>query len=332
MVLSSEVLLSGPVNKLAACSDAASPWQNGRTERHGGWIKERAESELQSGHTVISTSEDLDQLLCYLVNCKNRWFSRGGFSPCQLVFGQNPRVPAELLCDDELQFPGFEDIKADPFDQDTAAASFAKSHSIRQRARELCVQFNSKQKVNLSSLGRRHQQRSWAVGQWVYVYRRFSGTGQGHLSRSRWVGPGIVLLQAGHTVWVSMRSRLLKCNSDQLRPATSHETIGAELARAGELSEVIQQTRAGKTGAIDVAREGSPPDEAIEDLPPAAPERPILVAPQAELNTIPEDWTVSAREESARDRHLIRTLQPPPTPVGPISSANCGRASRRAIP
>ena len=83
-------------------SDSASPWQNGRVERHGGWLKERAEAEVQSGHSVLLTSEDLDALLVHLVNCKNRWFSRGGFSPYQLVFGQNPRVPVELLSDDEM--------------------------------------------------------------------------------------------------------------------------------------------------------------------------------------------------------------------------------------
>ena len=30
-------------------TDSGSPWQNGRCERHGGWVKERLEEELQSG-------------------------------------------------------------------------------------------------------------------------------------------------------------------------------------------------------------------------------------------------------------------------------------------
>ena len=205
------------IGSMQIITDSSSPWQNGRVERHGGWLKERAESELQSGNSILTSSEDLDLLLSHLVNCKNRWFSRGGFSPCQLVFGQNPRIPLELLSGDEMNLPGLDDIKTDPYDQDTAAAAFSKAHSIRQRARELCVQFNASQKVKLSTSGVRHKQRTWALGQWVYVYRRFSGTGQGHLTRSRWIGPGVVVLQAGHTVWVSMRARLLKCNSDQLR-------------------------------------------------------------------------------------------------------------------
>ena len=288
-------------------TDSASPWQNGRVERHGGWIKERAEAELQSGSSVLTTSEDLELLLSHLANCKNRWFSRGGFSPCQLVFGQNPRVPLELLSDDEMSLPGWDDVKADPFDHDTAAAAFSKAHSIRQRARELCVQFNAREKIRLSSSGAMHRQRTWAVGQWVYVYRRFSGTGQGHLTRSRWIGPGIVVLQAGHSVWVSMR--FLKCNSDQLRSASSHETLGAELARAGELAEVIQQTRSGKTGAIDVAREGSPPEEAWDEQGTPNSEAPILMSPDAELPSTPDETELPVARTGVR--HLLRTLHPP---------------------
>ena len=304
------------IGSMQIITDSSSPWQNGRVERHGGWLKERAESELQSGNSILTSSEDLDLLLSHLVNCKNRWFSRGGFSPCQLVFGQNPRIPLELLSDDEMNLPGLADIKTDPYDQDTAAAAFSKAHSIRQRARELCVQFNASQKVKLSTSGVRHKHRTWAVGQWVYVCRRFSGTGQGHLTRSRWIGPGVVVLQAGHTVWVSMRARLLKCNSDQLRPASSHETLGAELARAGELAEVIQQTRAGKTGAVDVAREGSPPSDAWDDQGPSASEAPIVVSPDAELPSIPEPTNPpSGRTGSG---HLLRTLSTPMEELPPI--------------
>lgn len=215
-----------------------------------------------------------------------------------------------------MNLPGLDDIKTDPYDQDTAAAAFSKAHSVRQRARELCVQFNASQKVKLSTSGVRHKQRTWAVGQRVYVYRRFSGTGQGHLTRSRWIGPGVVVLQAGHTVWVSTRARLLKCNSDQLRPASSHETLGAELARAGELAEVIQQTRAGKTGAVDVAREGSPPSDAWDDQGPSVSEAPIVVSPDAELPSIPEPTNPPSGRTGGG--HLLRTLSTPMEELPPI--------------
>jgi hypothetical protein len=84
----------------------------------------------------------------------------GGFSPCQLVFGCNPQIPADLLCD-EPQDMACQDIEADVFDQDTAAAAFNRSHRIRQRARELCIQDSATNKVRLSSRGRMHKQRQW---------------------------------------------------------------------------------------------------------------------------------------------------------------------------
>jgi len=34
--------------------DADSPWQNGRCERHGGWVKERLEAELSTGSSLPS--------------------------------------------------------------------------------------------------------------------------------------------------------------------------------------------------------------------------------------------------------------------------------------
>ena len=150
---------------LQVITDSHSPWQNGRAERHGQWAKTKAESELQSGQAVVSSPEELDLLLTALVSHKNRWFHRGGYSPCQLVFGINPRVPFELLSDDNLQAAAISDMLSDPFDQDTSSAEFARTQLIRQRARELCIQNTARDKIRLSSRGRPHQQKEWAVNQ-----------------------------------------------------------------------------------------------------------------------------------------------------------------------
>ena len=275
-------------NILQLVCDASSPWQNGRVERHGGWVKERAELELSSGQSIISSSEELEELLTFVVAHKNRWFSRGGFSPCQLVFGINPTLPADLL-GDAPQDLAWQDIEADAVDQDTAAMEFSRSHQIRQRARDLCVQQTAATKVRLSSSGKPHKQRQLAQGQWVYVWRKSAGTGQGHLTRSRWVGPGLVVLQAGHTVFVSMRSRLWKCNSDQLRAATHYEALGASLTSVAEIRDLLDQGGRARCGAVDVASEGPPPSEA-ECLPvPSSADRSIPSTTVARMPTIPEE-------------------------------------------
>eukprot|EP00974_Lingulodinium_polyedra_P099684 9656021-Lingulodinium_polyedra.AAC.1 len=69
--------------------DAESPWQNGRCERHGGLIKEAAARALTMD--LVTTLEDFEGLVYGLTAAKNRLWHRGGYSPCQLVLGQNPR-------------------------------------------------------------------------------------------------------------------------------------------------------------------------------------------------------------------------------------------------
>ena len=76
-----------------------SPWQNSRAERHGGWLKQRIAQELDSGQGIVENLADLDKLLATVVAAKNRWFNSGGYTPTQLVFGELPRVPGELLSD-----------------------------------------------------------------------------------------------------------------------------------------------------------------------------------------------------------------------------------------
>ena len=183
----------------------------------------------------------------------------------------------------------WQDIEADVFDQDTAAIAFAKTHRIRQRARELCVMDTANTKIRLSQRGRMHKQRQWALGQWVYVWRRYPGTGGGHVTRARWTGPGVVVLQVGHTVYVSMRSRLWKCNSDQLRAASHYESVGAALADTPEMRDILQQSRQGRCGAVDVASEGSPPDGAEDQGVPDFNSRGSVASAATPLPTIPEE-------------------------------------------
>eukprot|EP00959_Pyramimonas_sp_CCMP1952_P360195 7542259-Pyramimonas_sp.AAC.1 len=80
--------------------DADSPWQNGKVERHGGWIKDRVKAELDAGAHPPGDLEELDALVHELTAHKNRYWHRGGFSPLQVVFGENPRLSRDLLSGD----------------------------------------------------------------------------------------------------------------------------------------------------------------------------------------------------------------------------------------
>jgi len=57
---------------LQTVTDSAAPWQNGRVERHGSWLKTRLEEEVQSGQSIIQSSAELEALAHMVVSHKNR--------------------------------------------------------------------------------------------------------------------------------------------------------------------------------------------------------------------------------------------------------------------
>ena len=142
---------------------------------------------------------------------------------------------------------------------DEAAGEYRRRYKIRERGRQLAMEQSSKETLHRAQHAAPHQQRHWAPGQWVYVYRRARANKGLHL-RDRWVGPGIVVLSNNNTVYVGMRSRLWRCATEQLRPALSSEILGKDLTSDPGLASLLRQVIAGtRAGAVDVAREGPPP-------------------------------------------------------------------------
>ena len=143
------------------------------------------------------------------VSSKNRYFHRGGFSPYQLVIGENPRLPKELLSDEAIDEVGLEDLSGTAADTDTAAAAFSRKHQVRQSARQNLMRMEAKSGVAEAVASRASTPKHFSPGQRVYVWRKVKGGAKTHvLQRDRRVGPGAVVWQNGQTVWVAMRSRL----------------------------------------------------------------------------------------------------------------------------
>ena len=294
--------------------DRQSPWQNARAERHGGWIKEKLQAELSAGACILQNEADLEEFVSGLTTCKNHWYNRGGFSPLELMFGENPRMPHELLSDDPMGACGLSDLHVDAAISDSAAGEFSRRFVVRFKARERAMERHSKDRISRAANAERHEIKHWNAGQWVYVWRiaapRNPISSPTLLPRNRWVGPGVVLLQSGKTVYVSMRSRLWKCSSDQLRPALRTEVLGAALSHDAGLEDLLTQVTSNRrAAAVNVEIEGPPPKEAWQQPPLDPVPEPVPSheeAPQVPNIVLPPGISVS----SSSPRRSIEQASP----------------------
>ena len=68
---------------------AESPFSNGLVERHNFIIADMMDKVLEESQHL-----DMDLTLAWCLNAKNSLANVHGFSPFQLVFGQNPKLPS----------------------------------------------------------------------------------------------------------------------------------------------------------------------------------------------------------------------------------------------
>ena len=285
--------------------DADAPWQNGNCERHGGLVKDLLAKGLET--EVVFTPDDLEDLLAEIVSLKNRRGNRGGFTPYQLVIGQNPRVPHELLSDDAVDEVGMQELNRDDADLDSPAKAFRQSMRIRDHARMLMETHTARERLRSAGKAQLHRDRNFHRGQWVYVWRRdLRGARDrtGGPSLSRWVGPGLVALQDGTTVWVSMRGRLWKCAREQIREATNHESLGAELLTHDHLRQLLTDARSPQTltEAVDVSAEWAREEDRNQEHHPEAASMENDVIQQS------ADMPHSDQDNKAQENEVDRSL------------------------
>ena len=312
------------------------PWKNAFAERHGGWLKEKLDQEINSGRCAFQNLEELDDFLSAITSVKNRWLQRSGYTPAALVFGELPRIPGELLADDEISDQAVADAYSDPSGLDQAATEFRRKLEIREKARQAAMAQTSKEAFQRAARASTHQSRRWAAGQWVYVFRRGRPSNVLH-PRDRWCGPGVIVLVSQKGIYVAMRSRLWRCGSEQLRPAHPNEMLGAQMAEDPGLVELLQRINSGvRAGIMDVSGEKPPlPSEELapvvrenEGIPLGGPmsQRPSEAAQPAQV--IPDRLlrpSAGSREGDDHGEDFRPRPGLPPPPVG--SSSNSRRSS-----
>ena len=189
-------------------SPAYSPWSNGTCERHNGIITEMLKKILMD-RSDISLSTALD----HAVYSKNCLLNKSGFSPYQIVFGKNPRIPGVPDAD----LPALESKQSMP-------AIVAKHISLLESSRAAFAKAEASDRIGRALLKNvRSSEGPFATGESVFYRREGS---------SPWQGPATVLAQNGQEVIVKHGGQTVATHcfrlcrvSDQRqgRPETSDE-------------------------------------------------------------------------------------------------------------
>ena len=262
--------------------DVRSPWQNGKTERHGDIFKKIvAKARWQYEPT---DDRSFHQLLHECVAAKNRLSNRSGFSPLQRVFGIGHRLPAELCSDDSFARDAIDELlHSDP--------SMEESRRIREAAAHGVITASYRVRIQEASRARHRIRQDFRSDDVVMVWKKPLGN-----KRGQWTGPGVVVAVHHGSVWVNMRGQLWKCSSEQCRTGTTQESRGLEIFNQ-LLNDMCVDLRLfpGRRTYVDVVQEGNPPPEADEpvgnqdegDLPAA----PASAAAPAAAASVPGDQT-----------------------------------------
>ena len=233
---------------------ARAPWQQGRTERHGGLAKQvflKVRDEVQP-----ETEEEWKQCIYATEAAKNRLFNRSGYSPAQRQIGANIRLPGSLAGDD---------VYDGSLMRSTATTEVRRLLEIRDKAMEEFMKHSSKEAIMRAERARPRVSKHFEPGAKVFVFRkplpRRGDDVEREHRRAVWCGPGVVILQENSNVWISMRGELWKCALEQVRAATPEEEEACTLLRE-EFEDLAKELKrkGSKRGFKDITRWAIPED------------------------------------------------------------------------
>ena len=297
---------------------ARAPWQQGRTERHGGLAKElfvKVREEL-----MPTDWSDWKMCIHAVEAAKNRLTNRSGFSPAQRQIGFNLRLPGSL---------GSDDVYDPSLLAGTATGEVARTLQARQAAMEAFVKHVHEEALSRARRARSRTNLNLQRGEVVYVYRvplqRKRRATDAHLPeedegrRATWVGPGVVVLVEGANVWVSIRGELWKVASEQVRKATSEEQEAKELLQEDfeELHKTLVRGSS-KRGFKDLTGMARPPADSQdhEDEVPLPPRSRARVEASGS-RPLPEESSRTNPQDSSSTSSSTTSEEPGAEPVSP---------------
>ena len=166
---------------------AEAPFSNGLVERHNAVLEEMLSKTCEERYANI------DIILQWAINAKNSLSNVHGFSPYQLVFGLNPRLPSTLV------------NKPPALEEFSVSKMVAANLKAMQEARKAFMSSESSEKIaralrhNVSS----YKDAIFVSGDNVYYKRRDS---------KKWKGPAKVIGVDGQQILVKHGSFYYRCH------------------------------------------------------------------------------------------------------------------------
>ena len=186
-------------------SEAA--WQNGINERGHGHADGMVDA-FERDYPEI----DLDTALAWICSAKNSLTNVYGFSPHQLVFGRNPKLPNILDSP-----PPAREVKAQ-------SKALLEMLNAMHKARESFMQAESCEKLKRAlNTKMRTAERVYKHNEWVYYKRERD---------NMWMGPAKVVFQDGKVIMVRHGGYCCRVSANRIHPV--HEDLAKKIDSENE--------------------------------------------------------------------------------------------------
>lgn len=191
--------------------------QLGKVEKHGHLfeiILQKVLDQIQP-----QSQQEYESCLIQTANSKNELINNKGLSPCQLIFGRNPRVPEDLLQDWPCPI-----ASSSPLHDE----SLARARAIRASARVAVVMAQDDKTLRTAMNARPRVERDFLAGDLVCYWRSQKYQRGVRLVGGRWWGTAIVLGKVGRNFLVFHRKNMFKVAPEHLRHASNEERLAAQ--------------------------------------------------------------------------------------------------------
>ncbi|CAK0838337.1 unnamed protein product [Prorocentrum cordatum] len=303
-------------------------WQNGRTERHGGWLKLMVNRVVE--HKSVTSRGDLETAVWETCQAKNDMRRICGFSPSQWMYGCLPTTSADLI-----DRPG----QIAEHSMHRVSTELARRMAIRTAARTAFVELQNSQALRRALLRKPRVTRiNYQNGDLAFYWRLRKGT-----ELHEWRGPAVVIGPAGASnFWLSHGAGTVQVSHEQLRPAEDEEIWWpgqGDDPNIEELNELIRQVEKEDQPEYEDDR-GRGPREADEKAQPLQRREGQDLGDTLEERAKELEQEIEEIERGKRPADAAERLEDEPprkrqeaaAPSGPAPSARAGPPASTATP